>query len=596
MKKHQIFAALALLLALGFAVPSLLGLPAEANESASSTINTDHLTNLNEVAPEANAPGAETAPISDSDEPSANLPDSEVTGNSDEVTNDNSEDLPLADEEQPAFDASNIVSLEEFRTALADSNITRIVLGADITNSTDQSFVIDRDLDIDLNGHSISASVGNAVFNLEKGKITFGNSADTTGRIIANGNGVSALRLSGSTNSDDQNYTVVTVESGVTLQANTDGAWYGLYITGGTTNAQYGVKLTLKGNIESTYGLHINGNLQDLKNAPLMIFDGATITTTEMSIYAAGYGTWNFDNTTITSEQGTAFGIKAGKFAVNHSTVNANGPKNEPVSETNQMQDNGSVFQIDDNSAYVGEVEIIVNGGNYSSTNNSVFYEYGSTLNARSAHTLKSLAIIDGTFSSNASEPIIQGIAAGVVSISGGVFRGNTDSLKVYLSERQQLVDNGDGTFSLITTKPDTDPDQPEIPGKPVTPEKPKPNTPNTPNTGSQGLFAAAGGAANVFGAVLVGILLALGGWAWFSSRRSRRDQKSSRRSTSSSTRRKSTSASSKAGNSKSNVKSTAQATNKRRPSVSQAQSASKSSRSRTKTSTNARAKRTSSK
>ena len=120
-------------------------------------------------------------------------------------------------------------------------------------------------MDIDLNGHNISASAGNAVFNLEKGKITFGNSADTTGRIIASGSGVSALRLSGSTNSDDQNYTVVTIEDGVTLQANTDGAWYGLYITGGTTNAQYGIKLTLNGNIESTYGLHINGNLQDLK-------------------------------------------------------------------------------------------------------------------------------------------------------------------------------------------------------------------------------------------------------------------------------------------------------------------------------------------
>ncbi len=103
------------------------------------------------------------------------------------------------------------------------------------------------------------------------------------------------------------------------------------------------------------------------------------------------------------------------------------------------------------------------------------------------------------------------------------LFKGNTDSLKVYLNDHQQLVDNGDGTFSLVATNPDTDPDQPEIPGKPTTPEAPKPNA---PNTGSQGLFAAGGGIANVFGAVLVGILLALGGWAWFSSRRSRRDRK----------------------------------------------------------------------
>lgn len=590
MKKHQIFAALALLLALGFAVPSLLGLPAEANESASPTINTDHLTNLSEVAPEANAPGVETTPISDPDDSSANSPDSETTETSDELTDNNPEDLPSVDE-QPSFDASNIVSLEEFNAALADSSVTRIVLGADITNSADQAFVINRDLDIDLNGHNISASAGNAVFNLEKGKITFGNSADTTGRIIASGSGVSALRLSGSTNSDDQNYTVVTIEDGVTLQANTDGAWYGLYITGGTTNAQYGIKLTLNGNIESTYGLHINGNLQDLKNAPLMIFDGATITTTEMSIYAAGYGTWNFDNTTITSEQGTAFGIKAGKFAINRSTVNANGPKNEPVSETNQMQDNGSVFQIDDNSAYVGEVEIIVNGGNYSSANNSVFYEYGSTLNARSAHTLKSLILQDGTFSAGANESIIHGITAGVVSISGGTFKGNTDSLKVYLNDHQQLVDNGDGTFSLVATNPDTDPDQPEIPGKPTTPEAPKPNA---PNTGSQGLFAAGGGIANVFGAVLVGILLALGGWAWFSSRRSRRDRKSSRRN-SGTTRRKPASVS-RSSSAKSGVKTATQVASKRRTSSSQTQPATKSSRSRAKTPTSARAKRSASK
>ena len=94
MKKHQIFAALALLLALGFAVPSLLGLPAEANESTSPTINTDHLTNLSEVAPEANAPGAETAPISDPDDSSANSPDSETTEISDELTDNNPEDLP----------------------------------------------------------------------------------------------------------------------------------------------------------------------------------------------------------------------------------------------------------------------------------------------------------------------------------------------------------------------------------------------------------------------------------------------------------------------------------------------------------------------
>ncbi len=51
MKNTKSFCGSSALLALGFAVPSLLGLPAEANESASPTINTDHLTNLSEVAP-----------------------------------------------------------------------------------------------------------------------------------------------------------------------------------------------------------------------------------------------------------------------------------------------------------------------------------------------------------------------------------------------------------------------------------------------------------------------------------------------------------------------------------------------------------------
>ena len=111
MKKHQIFAALALLLALGFAVPSLLGLPAEANESTSPTINTDHLTNLSEVAPEANAPGAETAPISDPDDSSANSPDSETTeqldfsqinaqGNDERIKHKRASDRHVAGEEQ----------------------------------------------------------------------------------------------------------------------------------------------------------------------------------------------------------------------------------------------------------------------------------------------------------------------------------------------------------------------------------------------------------------------------------------------------------------------------------------------------------------
>lgn len=343
--------------------------------------------------------------------------------------------------------------------ALADSSIATITIEADF--ATTANIVITRDVTIDLNGHTITnANADACLFNITHGKVTIKNSATATGTLAATGSGASAIRLSGSTNPDDADYTVVTVENGVLLKtAANDGYAYGAFV-GQNNRHAYGVKFTFNGAIEGGEGIYINGNIQDKTgNIPqITIGDSAAITVDDFGIYAAGYAKWTVGAAKITAGassvarvatiNGTGVGIKAGAMTFNGTTIAAHGEGGSASEDSGSIQGNGAVFQIENHSSYAKDVGLTVNGGNYMSDDNAVFVQYGS-----GGQALKALKISGGTFSAGAGKGIfdLPNESKALVTISGGTFNADVTS---YIIDGKELVKDANGNWVVSNLSP----------------------------------------------------------------------------------------------------------------------------------------------
>jgi len=243
---------------------------------------------------------------------------------------------------------------------------------------------------IDLNGHNIiQKTTGKNVFNIQGGNINITG----VGKIISHASATNAIRILGSTNRADKDYTVVTIGKDVTVESN----GYAAFISYVENYKAYGVKVNIYGTLKGGYnGFFINGSIQDVEeegnfnNFPVVnIYDGANIE----GIYAAGYATWNIGAAKIEdSEYG--LGIKAGKFVIDGATINAKGDKAEPAGNGNGMNGTGSAIQFETNKDYADNIEVLIKDANVSSTNGYAILEYlGQT-------DILDLKIQNGTFKS----------------------------------------------------------------------------------------------------------------------------------------------------------------------------------------------------
>ncbi|MBR6517075.1 MAG: hypothetical protein IKT40_09600, partial [Bacilli bacterium] len=209
-------------------------------------------------------------------------------------------------------------------------------------------------LTLDLNGHNIIQKQSGAnVFNVISGDINITGK----GKIISHENANNAIRIYGSTEVEDKDFTKVTIGKDVTVESN----GYAAFITHNDKRA-YGVEVNIYGTLKGGYnGFFVNGTIQDVdknnfKNFPVVnIYEGAKIS----GIYAGGYATWNIGAATI-EDEGFGIGVKAGKFEIDGATIKATGEKEDPIANNNGISHTGSGIQFETNAEYADHIDMII--------------------------------------------------------------------------------------------------------------------------------------------------------------------------------------------------------------------------------------------
>ena len=193
--------------------------------------------------------------------------------------------------------------------------------------------------------------------------------------------------------------------------------------------------LNVYGTINPTTGAAISTNGTDYSQPNINIFDGATISSSDVAMYIPNAGVVNVNGGSITGD--SAIGIKSGKLNISGGTIIGNGANVEPPEGwSNGINSSGAAIQIESNDAYKlnsetsGTVEVNVTGGVIKSEQGYGIYEYLAKRDSSSLATdthLKSVSISGGEVLGKSGSVLISKEAAGkkVVSVTGGVFSSN---------------------------------------------------------------------------------------------------------------------------------------------------------------------------
>ena len=379
----------------------------------------------------------------------------------------------------PLTDPTHVANPAALADAIADPNVAEIVLDANI--EVDQALVIERNLVLNLGDFTLSSATEDIrLLDIKQGTVNLTG----TGTILTTGTGGVPVRVYGSSDPTAENYTVVTVGKDVTLKTTIDDV-YGIFISyvTGVPHA-YGVVINIDGTIDAANGPYINGTIKDTEgNVPVInINNGATITANSGgAIYAAGYAKWNIGAATLTGESGLV--IKSGEINLTGTTVTANGVEANPDPYGDGFNGTGAAIQVEQNSAYVGKVDITINGGTYTSENSNAVLAYTDD-KPEDLQQFESLTINGGTFTAAEGHPVINFIqpedteATGtvddkaIVAINGGSFSSDVAD---YVAEGSTLkpVEDENGNISWEVSTP-----EPVVP--PVDEEETNPEAPNS--------------------------------------------------------------------------------------------------------------------
>lgn len=310
-------------------------------------------------------------------------------------------------------------TLEE---AIANASATDIItLTSNVT--LDDTLVIDKVVNLDLNGHVITAPT--KVFQVQGG--TFNVSGKGTIKEVEPNYG--AVMIKGSSNSSDSEYSVVNVGPDVTLEG-----WSGIFITHDSSKA-YGVVVNLDGKINavndvnggSGIGVYVNGNIAHQNNSPVInILDNAEIVSNGNGLYIAGYSVFNIGKAYISGIQ-SGIGIKSGILNIDGATVVCTGQDSIPTEGYNNgIYASGSAIQIESNNGYAGNIELNISNGSFMSKHSNVVYEYIGRGDSSLVHSIN---ISGGTFVSEDLKDVFlfsnsfEGMHHGFVT--GGIFSSN---------------------------------------------------------------------------------------------------------------------------------------------------------------------------
>ncbi len=278
----------------------------------------------------------------------------------------------------------------------------------------------------------------NKVIHVNGGELTLGDGI--TSLVLNATDGTTdvqnqVINIYGSSDSSQTDYSVVTINAGVTINGLTkdkttnEEKGYGIIIRENTTNTNvaYGVKLTLNGdnyiNADAS-GIWVLGNIKyaritdgdTLSKAPTIVIENTVIHAGTTAIAAMGYANWNINGGIFNAED--ALNIKAGNFTITEGSFQADGNYNVPTDANgNGTENTGSAVSILSNDGYRTEkdISVVIKGGIFLSQNGHVLYEgIGIWDSDSSSHEkggpastdshVKTLSISGGTFTSHVNE------------------------------------------------------------------------------------------------------------------------------------------------------------------------------------------------
>lgn len=277
-------------------------------------------------------------------------------------------------------------------------------------------------------------------------------------------NGGAVVRITGSTLTDGQPETVVTIKENAKLSAN-----YGVVIAQ-NNGAAYGVEVNVYGTIEGITGnngykagsiaITTNGNIkapttEGADVAEINIYDTAKITAVEgttgnmnsddgPAIYAAGYAVWNIYGGYIQGSE--ALSIKGGKFYIKGGELIGTGKFNsEPDAYNNGSEATGSAISITENQKYAGNIVLEVSNATVTSEKGYAVFETVTDKAVQPA--INDLAIISGNYSGAQGDVKAE---TQTNFVQGGTFTEELD--EKYLDTTVESEKAEDGTV-LVGTK-----------------------------------------------------------------------------------------------------------------------------------------------
>lgn len=219
---------------------------------------------------------------------------------------------------------------------------------------------------LDLNGHDVVHN-GNYLFDVYNAKFhvtgegtLFENVKDGYAPIIARGSAT-----------DTADYTVITIDKGVTLK----GDYTGIFVAKDAGNGyhNYGLVINMFGTIDMGAvadgyhysGMYVNGtNTVSDGNVMTINLDGATIKNCAgAGIYAAGYAKWNITNSSITGGD-TGIEIRAGELTLNDCALEATAEEFSCVPNGNGATTVGAAIAIAQHTTKQN-IAVTINGGSF---------------------------------------------------------------------------------------------------------------------------------------------------------------------------------------------------------------------------------------
>lgn len=324
-----------------------------------------------------------------------------------------------------------------FYETLADAVASVPVDGTETTitllnNAEVENYIAIKDgknIVLDLNGHDVVHNgeclfdVYNAKFHVTGEGTLFENVKYGYAPIIARGSAT-----------DTADYTVITIDKGVTLK----GDYTGIFVAKDAGNGyhNYGLVINMFGTIDMGAvadgyhysGMYVNGtNTVSDGNVMTINLDGATIKNCAgAGIYAAGYAKWNITNSSITGGD-TGIEIRAGKLDLTDCTVTGGNGKVAEVANGNGTTVTNAAVAVSQHTTKKN-IDVTIKDGEYTAT--AALYQ--TDVQGTGSQGVKA-TVLSGMFTGE-----VKAATEGAITISAGAFNVAPDAK--YLAEGMIVV------------------------------------------------------------------------------------------------------------------------------------------------------------